>query len=187
VTRAIDPVALERGRMAQVSGGVAPTPETVGDTLVYVALQELATRISHMNTAKLLDDKTGHDVMARVAADENLHHLFYRDVTAAALELEPSGMVEAIERQVRSFAMPGVGVPDFAMHASRIANAGIYDFAEFHERILLPVVLGRWKLEVVEGLSAAAERARDRLLHRIGRIGTVARRVTERRGELAAT
>src|ERR1044072_3060744 len=44
VTRALDPVELERGRMAQVAGAVVPEPDTPEDTLVYVALQELATR-----------------------------------------------------------------------------------------------------------------------------------------------
>ena len=37
--------------------------------LVYVALQELATRIAHRNTGRLLGDSAGYDVMMRVAAD----------------------------------------------------------------------------------------------------------------------
>ena len=82
VTRALDPVELERGRMAQVSGAVVPEPATPEDTLVYVALQELATRVSHRNTGKLIGDPVGYEVMARVAADENLHYLFYRDLVA---------------------------------------------------------------------------------------------------------
>src|ERR671913_477785 len=79
VTRAIDPVTLERARMTQVSDGVVPEPETPQDGFAYVALQELATRIAHHNTGKLLTDKAGYDVMKRVAADENRHYLFYRD------------------------------------------------------------------------------------------------------------
>ena len=62
---------------------------------VYVALQELATRIAHWNTGECLEDPLGREVMARVAKDENLHHLFYRDIVTAALELEPSRTVEA--------------------------------------------------------------------------------------------
>ena len=57
VTRALDPVALERARMAQMCAAVVPEPESVPDALSYVALQELATRISHRNTGKLLDDR----------------------------------------------------------------------------------------------------------------------------------
>ena len=52
VTRTIDPVALERARMAQVECGQVPDPSTIEHGLVYVALQELATRIAHHNTGK---------------------------------------------------------------------------------------------------------------------------------------
>ena len=35
--------------------------------------------------------------------------------------------LEAIERQVRTFEMPGTGILDFEVHAKAIARAGIYD------------------------------------------------------------
>ena len=81
----VDPVDLERARMIQVSGGMIPHPPSVVDGLVYVALQELATRVAHLNTGKAIDDPAGYVVMKRVAADENLHHLFYRDLVCASL------------------------------------------------------------------------------------------------------
>ena len=96
VTRAVDPVELERGRMHQVSTGEVPEPRTPVDVLAYVALQELATRIAHRNTGRLLGDSAGYDVMMRVAADENLHHLFYRDLTTAAIALDPSAATRII-------------------------------------------------------------------------------------------
>ena len=104
--------------MVQVSTAQVPQPDDARDALVYLTLQELATRVSHRNTGKLIGDPVGYDLMSRVASDENLHHLFYRDVTAAAIELDPSGMVQAIERQVAGFAMPGIGIPDFDRHAA---------------------------------------------------------------------
>lgn len=186
VTRALDPVALERARMAQVSGGIAPHPGHVADGLVYVTLQELATRIAHHNTGKLLEDHPGYEIMKRVAADENLHYLFYRDATAAALQVDPSSVVIAIERQVRGFAMPGTGIPDFSAHAAAIARAGIYDYAIHHEQILVPVVLRHWKVESLEGLSPEAEQARTRLVQRIERLGRAARRRRERDQEAVA-
>ena len=181
VTRAIDPIELERGRMGQVSGGVVPEPPSVVDTLVYVTLQELATRVAHRNTGKLLGDPAGYEVMARVAADENLHYLFYREATAAALELDPSGTVLAIDRQVRDFEMPGTGIANFAARAQSIARAGIYDLALHHDQVLVPVILRHWKLEDVEGLSAEAEEARERVLRHMNRLAGVARRLAERR------
>ena len=183
VTRALDPVALERARMAQVSCGQVPEPSTPQEGLVYVALQELATRISHHNTGKVVDDPVGYEVMKRVAADENRHHLFYRDLSAAALEVDPSGMVLAIEKQVREFEMPGTGIVDFDAHARAIARAGIYDFKIHHDQILMPVVVRHWGIEKLTALTDAAERARDALLTRIRRIGKAGERLARRRAE----
>jgi len=181
VTHAVDLVALERARMHQVCGGQVPQPESAADALAYVALQELATRISHRNTGNLLDDDAGYKVMARVAADENLHYLFYRDLVSAALEVDPSGTVCAIERQVRTFEMPGAGIPDFSAHASAIAAAGIYDLTLHHDQVLVPVVLRHWGIETVEGLSPEAEEARERIVRHVARIERVGRRLADRR------
>ncbi|MBA2325763.1 MAG: acyl-ACP desaturase [Actinobacteria bacterium] len=187
VTRAIDPVALERARMTQVSNGVVPEPPSLADGLVYASLQELATRIAHHNTGRLLSDPVGRRIMTRVASDENLHHLFYRDLTTAALAIDPATVVPAIDRQVRHFAMPGTGIPDFARHARAIANAGVYDFAAHHEQILVPVLLRHWRIDRLQGLKATAEQARERLLRHIDRVGRIARRLVERRKPQPAT
>jgi acyl-[acyl-carrier-protein] desaturase len=185
VTRAVDPVALERARMAQVSGGEVPRPSGALGGIAYVSLQELATRIAHRNTGKLIGDPAGYEVMARVAADENLHHLLYRDLTAAAIELAPSAMVVAIEEVVRTFAMPGTGIADFDRHSAAIAAAGIYDATMFHEQVLVGVVLHQWRIPELTGLTPEAERARDALLTRIERVGALAARLAERRSRVA--
>ncbi len=186
VTRAIDPVALERARMVQVSGGQIPDPPTVAESMVYVALQELATRISHRGTGKMLEDEAGYRVMARVAADENLHFLFYRDLVNAAVDVDPSALVIAMERQVRDFQMPGTGIPDFGEHARAIARAGIYDLRIHHEQILVPVVLRDWRVPEMEGLSPEAEQARTSLVDRIERIGKAGRRMADRWAEASS-
>jgi len=180
VTRAIDPVVLERGRMQQVSCGIVPEPQNPFDGMVYVCLQELATRISHRGTGKLLDDPVGYKVMARVATDENLHFLFYRDLVNAALEVDPSSVVMAIERQVRDFEMPGTGIEGFSKHARAIAKAGIYDLSLHHDQILVPVVLRDWHVGELEGLNDEADQARHSLIDRVERIGRAGRRMAER-------
>jgi acyl-[acyl-carrier-protein] desaturase len=187
VTRLLDPVELERARMAQVSGGQVPQPDGPLDGLAYVALQELATRVSHRNTGKLLDEPAGVAVMNRVAADENLHFVFYRDLVLEALAIDPSATVCAIERQVRDFEMPGTGIVDFRAHASAIANAGIYDLLVHHDSVLTPVVIRQWNVEGLEGLDAEAEQSRARLLTRIERIGRAGRRMASRREEQRAS
>ena len=181
VTRAIDPHQLERGRMAQVSAGITPHPPTLQHGFVYLALQELATRIAHRSTGRMMGDPAGYEVMMRVASDENLHQLFYRDLAEAALAHDPSGMMCAIEHEVAGFQMPGIGIPDFNQHAARIARAGIYDLAVHHEQILVPVVLRQWDVEHVTGLDAEGEQARERLMKRLAKSERVARRVAERR------
>jgi acyl-[acyl-carrier-protein] desaturase len=187
VTRSVDPVALERARMTQICKGEVPQPSTPADALVYVSLQELATSIAHRNTGRMLTDEVGRKVMARVAGDETLHHVFYRDLTTALLEIDPSTTVLAIDRNVREFAMPGTGIPNFIEHAKAIANAGIYDFAAHHDLILEPVVQQTWKLETIGGLTPEADAARERCLKHIGKVARVARRVNERRGEARET
>ncbi len=180
VTRSVDPVELERDRMAQVSAGIVPEPPSAAEGMAYVALQELATRIAHFNTGKLLDDGYGYKIMKRVAADENFHFLFYRDLVTAALKVNPSELVIAIEKQVHDFEMPGTGIPNFGERAKAIAKAGIYDLQIHHEQILLPVVLRDWAVESLEGLTPEAEKAREKLIDRIARIGKVAQRLAER-------
>jgi acyl-[acyl-carrier-protein] desaturase len=181
VTRSVDPVALERGRMAQVSKGEVPEPDTIPDLLVYVTLQELATRISHTNTGRMVGDRRGREVMARVAGDEQLHHVFYRDLTSAALEVDPAGLVLALDKQVREFAMPGTGIPDFDRHAALIAKAGIYDLQIHHDQILVPVVLRQWDAPNIAGLSGEGAAAQERLMKRLATSAKVAKRFADKR------
>ncbi len=182
VSRLVDPVVLERARMQQVSGGVAPEPWSAAGTMVYVALQELATRISHFNTAKALDDPAGYEIMKRVAADENLHFLFYRDLVSAAIELDPSEVVVEIERVVQGFAMPGTGISGYRAHAASIAEEGIYSVSVFHDQVLAPT-LRYWKVEELTGLDARSCEARDRLLKHTERVQRIGRRLEEQRLE----
>ncbi len=183
VTRAIDPHHLERCRMAQVSKGETPAPASLQHGFVYLALQELATRIAHRSTGRMIGDPAGYDVMMRVAGDENLHQLFYRDLAAAAIEVDPDGMMIAMEDQVRNFEMPGTGIPGFLEHAKKIAAAGIYDLTVHHEQILVPVVMRTWDVENITGLTQVGEEAREKLLKRMAQSERVANRLARRREE----
>lgn len=181
----VDPSELEHARMAQVSSGVVPEPENAVDGMCYVAVQELATRVSHRNTGAALEDPAGYEVMMRLAADENKHHLFYRDLVSSLFKLNPSRAMESLSNQIRSFAMPGTGIPGFSEHARQIANEGIYDLSVHHDRIIEPLVTKQWAVDKVQGLSAAAEQARESLLKHVERLGKVANRMRERRQESA--
>lgn len=186
VTRAVDPAALEEGRMAQMCGAQVPEPETATDGLVYVTLQELATRISHRNTGALIEDRAGYDIMRRVAMDENHHFIFYRNMTKAALEIDPSRVVQSIEKEVVGFSMPGEGIPQFDSHAKMIASAGIYDLEVHYEQILKPVVLGFWDLENIEGLTPEAQQSQEKAAKYIAKSARVAERLKQRKEAAAA-
>jgi acyl-[acyl-carrier-protein] desaturase len=180
VTRAIDLRELERARMQQVSSGEAPAPPGPHHGFVYLCLQELATRISHRNTGALVGDPAAKDIMSRVAFDENLHYLFYRELTTAALAVDPSTMMQAMADVVIDFKMPGTGIPDFARHTAIIAKAGIYNLAIHHDQILEPIVLRHWNVAGLTGLTDEGERARDRLMAHVARIGRIVARLAAR-------
>ncbi|MFA5566082.1 MAG: acyl-ACP desaturase [Acidimicrobiia bacterium] len=186
VTRSIDPVWLEEGRMAQVQSGQVPEPPTAKHGFAYLSLQELATRIAHRNTGKMIDDRAGYEVMARVASDENHHFLFYRDMAKAALEVDPNGMMAAIADEVSGFAMPGTGIPNFSEHSKAIAQAEIYDLVQHYEQILVPVVLRHWDIENLTGLDATGEEARAKAIKYISKVERAAKRLKSRRAEKVA-
>ena len=188
VTRGVDPAAMETGRMDMVQRGWYPGFVEAGpvDGVIYTTLQELATRISHRNTGTVTQDEGALKILQRIATDENLHYLFYRDVATEALARHPSEMVLAMQRVVCNFAMPGTGIADFSRQARIIADAGIYDFSAHYHQILVPIVLQRWDVENLDGLSSEAAIARDALVAYIARIGKAASRLEARRERTAA-
>jgi acyl-[acyl-carrier-protein] desaturase len=179
VTRNFDPTLLERGRMAQLQKGYDhDTPDTLHG-LAYVAFQELATRISHRNTGRYSQDPVADRIMVRIAADENLHMVFYRDILKAAIDLEPSAAVRAIVDEILKFEMPGAGIQNFLRKAADIAKAGIYDLRVHRDEVLLPI-LKFWGVFELTGLDAAAEEARRRLSEHLDKLDVAAKRFEER-------
>jgi acyl-[acyl-carrier-protein] desaturase len=147
--------------------------------LAYVAFQELATRISHRNTGRYSQDPVADRIMARVAADENLHMVFYRDILTAALQIEPSATVRAIVDEVLDFQMPGAGIPGFMRKAAQMATAGIYNLRSHRDEVLLPIIR-HWGIFELEGLDAAAEEARRRLAEHLASMDQAAKRFEEK-------
>ena len=185
VTRGVDPDELERARMRTVQTGYTGDKPLL-NLFAYVSFQELATRISHRNTGRYTQDPTADKLLARVAADENMHMLFYRNLVTAALEIEPNPTVRAIADEVLGFQMPGSIIPDFARKAALIAKAGIYDLRIHHDEVVWPL-LRHWRVFDLEGLDAVGETARDELSGFLSRLNTQASRFEERRAHAVAT
>jgi acyl-[acyl-carrier-protein] desaturase len=161
VTRAVDPVVLEDERMATVSGGFSAGDKDGLRVIAYVSMQELATRVAHRGTGKLSGDPGLDKLLARISTDENLHMVLYRDLFAAALELDPAAALGALLDEVVGFQMPGTGIPGFVRRAAVVARAGIYDLAIHRDQVLQPL-LRFWEV-FTRPLPPAAEAVRDQL------------------------
>jgi len=181
VSRAVDPVALERARMDHMQAGYANTHDDEAlHSIAYVAFQELATRISHRNTGKATGDPVAEQLLARVAADENLHMVFYRNLITAAFELAPSQAMRAVADVVAAFEMPGANIEGFGRKALSIALAGIYDLRQHRDEVLQPV-LRQWSVFDRTGLDADGAKAQEELAAHMAELDAQASRFEEKR------
>jgi acyl-[acyl-carrier-protein] desaturase len=183
-SRAVDPVQLERLRMDHMSTGYESAhSEDLLRSLAYVSFQELATRVSHRNTGKLTDDPVADALLAKVAADENLHMIFYRNLLGAALELAPNEAMRAITDVVTTFQMPGTDIAGFQRKAVEMAIAGVYDLRQHRDDVVAPV-LRFWKVFEMEGLDDEGEQARTELAAFMDSLDVQAARFEEKRARL---
>jgi acyl-[acyl-carrier-protein] desaturase len=170
VTRSIDPVQLEQLRLEQVTRGFSPGQnqqgdlfaESLFDSVIYVTFQELATRVSHRNTGKACNETVADQLLARVSADENLHMIFYRDVSEAGFDIAPDQAMHSLHRVLRNFKMPGYTVPEFRRKAVIIAVGGVYDPRIHLDDVVMPV-LKKWRIFEREDFTGEAARMRDDL------------------------
>jgi len=170
VTRAIDPLELEELRVEQVTRGFSPGQgpqgemfaESLFDSVIYVTFQELATRVSHRNTGKACNETVADQLLQRVSADENLHMIFYRDVSAAGLDFAPNQAMKSLHRVLRNFKMPGYTVPEFRRKAVVIAVGGVYDPRIHLDDVVMPV-LKKWRIFEREDFTGEAAEMRDDL------------------------
>jgi acyl-[acyl-carrier-protein] desaturase len=177
VTRGVDPVALENARMTHMTNGYnvmklvreaeGGGAQFLADTgflhsVSYVTFQELATRVSHRNTGKACDDPVADRMLARIAADENLHMIFYRNMCGAALDLVPDQAMTAIANIVMYFRMPGAGMPGWRRNGVLMAKHGIYDLRQHLEEVVMPV-LRKWNIFERTDFTARGEQAREQL------------------------
>jgi acyl-[acyl-carrier-protein] desaturase len=185
VTRGVDPVRLEQLRMIHMTAGYDSGDKSMLRTLAYVSFQELATRVSHRNTGRATGCPLAEQLLARIAVDENLHMVFYRNLLAAAFDREPDATMEAFRDEVMAFEMPGAGMPDYARNAMTIAKAGIYDLKLHHDDVVMPV-LRYWKVFERSDLGPRGEAARQELSTFMGRLDEQATRFVTKREEAAA-
>ena len=192
VTRGVDPMALEQARMQHVTNGFGPTAEEEERhktdfllSVAYVTFQELATRVSHRNTGKVCNDPVADRLLQRVAADENLHMIFYRNMCAAALDLVPDQALDAVADVVENFRMPGQGMPDFRRNGVLMAKHGIYDPRQHLEEVITPV-LRKWRIFERNDFGPVGEQRREQLAAYLEKLQGQAVKFEEQRDRLLA-
>jgi acyl-[acyl-carrier-protein] desaturase len=185
VTRGVDPVKLEALRMEHMTAGYDSGDKTALQAVAYVSFQELATRVSHRNTGKATGCPLAEQLLQRIALDENLHMVFYRNLVAAAFELEPDATMAAVRDEVVDFQMPGVGMSDYTRNSVTIAKAGIYDLRLHHDAVVAPV-LKFWNVFDRTDLGPQGEQAREELATFMVGLDTQATRFVEQREKMRA-
>ncbi|MCP2277835.1 acyl-ACP desaturase [Nocardia amikacinitolerans] len=186
-TRAVDPVALENDRMVHLTRGVHTPPGFGGvcDQIAYVTFQELATRVSHRTTGQVCDDPVADRMLQRIAADENLHMMFYRNVAGAAFDIDPDQAIESVTMVVKNFAMPGAGMPNWRRNGVLMVKHGIYDLRQHLDEVVMPV-LRVWKVFKREDFTARGERSREELGEYLDKLARDVVRFEEQRERILA-
>lgn len=162
VTRAVDPVELERMRMAHMTRGFRRPPMHLLDVLAASAFEELAAAVRHRNTEALGENPMVTEIARRIAVDDELQAVFFANLISAALDLVPDQTMRAIADRVADFRVPEVELYDGRSSDDVLAAAGIYDRAKEPELVFAPL-LEQWKVFSRTDLGEEGEKARGEL------------------------
>ena len=164
ITRNVDPKRLHLLHKQTVERGWSPDVDTPFETMVYTSLQELATMVFYNNVAQYAKsyDEDLSSLLKRLAKDETLHYVFYRDVIKHHLELEPN-YCYYLGKVIMNFEMPGAIMPDFKDRQAIIAKEVNYGPLEYFDQVL-DVVIDYWDIKNLRPISPEAEKARQEIL-----------------------
>jgi acyl-[acyl-carrier-protein] desaturase len=171
--------------MMHMTAGYDSGDKTALQAVVYVSFQELATRVSHRNTGKATGCPLAEQLLQRIALDENLHMVFYRNLVAAAFDRAPDETMAAIRDEVVGFQMPGIGMPDYTRNSVTIAKAGIYDLRLHHDAVVMPI-LKFWNVFDRTDVGPEGDKARQELSEFMTGLDAQATRFVEQRDKMRA-
>ncbi|XP_043717673.1 stearoyl-[acyl-carrier-protein] 9-desaturase 6, chloroplastic-like [Telopea speciosissima] len=166
----VNMLSIERTIQYLIGAGMVPGLENnpyLG--FVYTSFQERATFVSHGNTARLAKER-GDTVLARIcgtiASDEKRHENAYIKIVEKLLEVDPSdAMLGIADMMQKKITMPAHLMydgkePRLFDHFSAVAQRiGVYTAGDYAD--ILEFLVGRWKLEKLEGLNSEACKAQD--------------------------
>jgi len=144
--------------------------------------------VSHGNTARLAKE-SGDPVLARIcgtiAADEKRHEHAYSKIVEKLLEVDPTGAMVAIGKMMeRKITMPAHLMYDgedprlFEHYAAVAQRVGVYTANDYAD--ILEFLIGRWRLEKLEGLRGEGKWAQDYVCGLAPRIRKLQERADER-------
>ncbi|MEU2034987.1 acyl-ACP desaturase [Nocardia amamiensis] len=164
VTRAVDPVELERLRMEHMTKGFRRPALHLLDVLAACAFEEAASAVRHRNIAALQENPQVTAIAERIALDDELQSVVFADLIAAALDLVPDQAIRAIADRIADFQVPSVALPDGRSSDDVLAEAGVYDRAKEGELVFAPL-LKRWNVFTRTDFGPDGQLARDELAH----------------------
>ena len=152
---------------------------------IYTSFQERATKISHMNVAKLAR-KSGIEEMKKIchtiASDESRHEEAYKRFMDKIFELDPQGALESFMEMMRkTITMPARLMHDgqdldlfdkFEAIAQRLGVYTAHDYTEIIEHLVQ-----RWNIGSIPNLSDEAAKAQDYLCNLADRYRKIADRM----------
>jgi acyl-[acyl-carrier-protein] desaturase len=161
--RVMDPAKLESRRLEVMKIGFHHAFSSPFEVFAYTSAQELATRISHLETGRKSEEPVLQKILSLVSRDENFHYIFYRSLVKEILSIAPHLMLPAIANQFYSFAMPGEMIEDFPARAAIIAAENIFGTLQYRDHVVKPI-LAYWKIDQLKGLSPELEKIQERIL-----------------------
>lgn len=155
---------------------------------VYTSFQETATNISHRRVgtfAKQSGNKKLAKMCAVIAADEARHAKAYKNFVERIFELDPSEMMLAFEDMMKKkIVMPahlmresGQKAGELWSHFSDAAQrCSVYTAQDYID--ILKELLNDWKIEHIDGLNEAAQKAQEYLMKLPSRLQRVTDRIS---------
>jgi len=154
---------------------------------VYTSFQELATNISHRRVASLAK-RDGDTLLSKmcgvIASDEARHAKAYKDFMSKIFEVDPSEAMIAFEDMMRKkIVMPahflremGLKIGQTFGHFTDAAQRlGVYTAVDYVE--IMQQLIEEWKIDSINELNEAGEKARDYIMKLPDRLLRVADRM----------
>ncbi|HYD03806.1 MAG TPA: acyl-ACP desaturase [Alphaproteobacteria bacterium] len=154
-------------------------PEWSGDPwklFVYTSLQEMATKISHENTGKLVEnvEPLFNELTSIVARDEARHYAFYVGMFKEVLKRDPNDALAAAESLLRKIDMPAVAISNFNNYAEVIGKIQVYTMNNYTE--IVKRLISQWNISKIDGLDDIGKKSQQNILELPQRLEIAAKR-----------